>query len=45
MVLDTAINGAADAWVTVNRKDFDRAAARFGIALLSPQEALRRLSP
>ena len=45
MVLDTAINGAADALVTFNRKDFERAAARFGIALLSPQEALRRLSP
>ena len=45
MVVDTAINGAADALVTFNRKDFERAAARFGIALLSPQEALRRLSP
>ena len=44
MVLDTAINGAADALVTFNRKDFGPAPARFGIALLSPQEALRRLS-
>ena len=45
MVLDAAINGAADALVTFNRKDFGQVPARFGIALLSPQEALRRLSP
>ena len=44
MVLDTAINGAADALVTFNRKDFGQAPTRFGVALLSPQEALRRLS-
>ena len=45
MVLDAAINGAADALVTFNRQDFGQAPARFGIALLSPREALRRLSP
>lgn len=45
MVLDAAINGTADALVTFNRQDFGQAPARFGIALLSPQEALRRLSP
>ena len=45
MVLDTAINGAADALVTFNRKDFGPATGRFGITLLSPQEASRRLSP
>lgn len=44
MVLDTAINGAADALVTFNRRDFGQAPTRFGVALLSPQEALRRLS-
>ena len=44
MVLEAAINGAADALVTFNRQDFGRAPARFGIALLSPREALRRLS-
>ena len=44
MVLDAAINGAADALVTFNRQDFGQAPARFGIALLSPREALRRLS-
>lgn len=45
MVLDAAINGAADALVTFNRQDFGQAPARFGVALLSPQEALRRLPP
>ena len=45
MVLDAAINGAADVLVTFNRQDFGQAPARFGVALLSPQEALRRLPP
>ena len=45
MVLDAAINGATDALVTFNRQDFGQAPARFGVALLSPQEALRRLPP
>lgn len=45
MVLDAAINGAADALVTFNRQDFGQAPARFGIVLLSPREVLRRLSP
>ena len=44
MVLEAAINGAADALVTFNRQDFGQVPARFGIALLSPREALRRLS-
>jgi len=44
MVLDTAINGTADALVPFNRQDFGQAPARFGIALLSPQEVLRRLA-
>ena len=43
MVLDTAVNGAADALVTFNQQDFGPVPARFGIAVLSPQEALRRL--
>ncbi len=43
MVLEAAINGAADALVTFNRQDFGQAPARFGIALLSPRELLRRL--
>jgi putative PIN family toxin of toxin-antitoxin system len=44
MVLEAAINGMADALVTFNRQDFGQMPDRFGIALLSPQEALRRLS-
>ena len=37
-MLEAAINGEADALVTFNRHDFGQAPARFGIALLSPQE-------
>ena len=44
MVLEAAVNGTAEVLVTFNRKDFGRAPARFGIALLSPQEALRKLA-
>ena len=45
MVLETAINGYADALVTFNRRDFGNAATSFGIELLRPQDALRRISP
>ena len=45
MVLEVAINGMADGLVTFDRRDFGYVPGRFGIALLSPQEALRRLSP
>ena len=45
MVLEAAINGAVDALVTFNRQDFGQVPGRFGIGLLSPQEALKRLSP
>ena len=44
MVLEAAINGNADALVTFNQRDFSDAPGRFGIAMLSPQEALRRIS-
>ena len=44
MVLETAINGNADALVTFNRRDFGDAPRNFGIALLSPREALRRIT-
>jgi putative PIN family toxin of toxin-antitoxin system len=40
MVLDVAINGRADAIVTMNKKHFERAAHRFGIAVLTPAELL-----
>ncbi len=43
MVLEAAVNGMADALVTFNRRDFGLAPARFGIALLSPREASRKL--
>jgi putative PIN family toxin of toxin-antitoxin system len=41
MVLETAINGRADAIVTFNTKDF-APAERFGIALATPEVILRR---
>jgi predicted nucleic acid-binding protein len=37
MVLDVAINGRADAIVTVNLRDFSKAAKIFGIAVLTPR--------
>jgi putative PIN family toxin of toxin-antitoxin system len=43
MVLETAMNGRADGVVTFNRRDFDPAENRFGIAVLSPGDAVRRL--
>jgi putative PIN family toxin of toxin-antitoxin system len=42
MVLETAINGGADGIVTFNRRDFTPA-LQFGIAVLSPAEALSQL--
>jgi len=42
MVLETAVNGNADAIVTFNQRDF-QAAARFGIETITPQIACRRL--
>ena len=43
MVLEAAVNGQAEAIVTFNRKDYGQAPLRFGIELLSPAEALRRI--
>ena len=43
MVLDVAVNGRADALVTFNRRDFAGFADRFGTAILSPRDALRRV--
>lgn len=43
MVLEAAVNGGADAIVTFNRRDFGPAPARFGIRVLLPFDALRRL--
>ena len=43
MVLDTAINGGAEAIVTFNRSHFEEAARRFGIAVLWPSEVLKKV--
>jgi putative PIN family toxin of toxin-antitoxin system len=45
MVLECAANGRADALVTWNLRDFAPAASRFGIAVSTPAEILRRLYP
>ena len=42
MVLETAVNGRADAIVTFNQKDFTPAAPKFGLEILTPQHALMR---
>jgi len=44
MVLEAAVNGQADAIITFNTKDFSPEAQRFGIDLLTPAEALKRIS-
>ncbi|MER9616770.1 putative toxin-antitoxin system toxin component, PIN family [Mesorhizobium sp. M0207] len=43
MVLEAAVNGGADAIVTFNLRDFGKVAERFGIMVVSPGEALKRL--
>jgi putative PIN family toxin of toxin-antitoxin system len=43
MVLEAAINGQAEAIVTHNRRDFETAARRFGIEVLSPAELLEQI--
>jgi putative PIN family toxin of toxin-antitoxin system len=43
MVLETAINGQADAIVTFNRRDFGEAPARFGIGCWLPAETLEKV--
>ncbi len=43
MVLETAVNGRADALVTFNRQDYAAIPSRFGIDLLLPREILRRI--
>lgn len=42
-VLEAAVNGAAEAIVTFNQRHFQQAAARFGIAVFRPGDALLRL--
>lgn len=43
MVLETAVNGRADALVTFNLRDFGSIPERFGIEVMIPREALRRI--
>lgn len=43
MVLETAVNGAADAIVTFNERDFRIAASHFECRVIQPREVLRRL--
>lgn len=44
MVLETAVNGRADALVTFNSRDFGNVPSTFGVEVLSPRHALRRLA-
>jgi putative PIN family toxin of toxin-antitoxin system len=43
LVLETAVNGAADVIVSFNLADLATSAARFGIPVERPKDALRRL--
>jgi predicted nucleic acid-binding protein len=43
MVLEAAVNGQADAIVSFNRRDFGAAPGRFGVRLLLPRDAYRRV--
>ena len=43
LVLEAAVNGQADAIVTFNKRDFGNVPTRFGVALLTPGEAIRRV--
>ncbi len=43
-VLEAAVNGRADAIATFNRRDFRPASDRFGLDILLPAEAIRRIS-
>jgi predicted nucleic acid-binding protein len=43
LVLEAAVNGQASAIVTFNTRDLGRAAARFGVDLLTPAETMRRI--
>lgn len=44
MVLETAVNGHADAIVTFNQRDFNPVAARFGCRVVRPGEFLQMLA-
>jgi len=44
MVLETAINGCADANITFNERDFSPVAGRFSCSVLRPGEVVRRMA-
>ena len=43
MVLEVALAGKADLLVTFNRRDFEAIGPAWGIAVVTPQEALRQM--
>jgi putative PIN family toxin of toxin-antitoxin system len=43
MVLETAVNGRADALVTFNVRDYGTVPARFGIEVMIPRDAIGRM--
>ncbi|HWH40933.1 MAG TPA: putative toxin-antitoxin system toxin component, PIN family [Usitatibacter sp.] len=43
LVLEAAVNGRADALVTHNLRDFVKAAERFELRVITPQECLKEL--
>ncbi len=45
LVLEAAANGRATAIVTFNRRDFGATPLRFGVEVLTPIEAIRRIGP
>ena len=45
MVLEAAVNGGADALVTFNVRHFGTVPAQFGVEVLLPREAIRRIRP
>jgi putative PIN family toxin of toxin-antitoxin system len=45
MVLETAINGRANALVTFNVRDFGTIPSQFGVEVLLPRDAIRRIKP
>jgi putative PIN family toxin of toxin-antitoxin system len=43
MVLEAAVNGRAEAIVTFNKRDFGSVPSQFGVGLLTPIDATRRI--
>ena len=43
MVLEAAINGHADAVITFNTRDFGQTPSQFGIEVLLPRDAIKRI--